>query len=235
LSLRALFFDAGNTLLFPDTELTLAPLIARGIHPTEEALRSSERAVRDRDKHPQGSTDDARGSRGYWSIYFDQLFSTLNLPADPELQKELIACCHKSTNWRRIVPRTCEILLELKRDYRLGVISNSDGGVRQALAVAGIGDCFECVIDSANVGFEKPNPAIFRAALTAMNVRPDESVYVGDVYSIDILGAQAAGIRGILMDAYCVSVQDSCPRISSLAELPLLLRNLSDTGFTQVT
>jgi hypothetical protein len=49
------------------------------------------------------------------------------------------------------------------------------------------------VVDSALFGAEKPDPAIFRAALDALGVDPGEALYVGDLYEVDVLGARAAG------------------------------------------
>jgi putative hydrolase of the HAD superfamily len=223
LGLRALFFDAGNTLLFPDTERTLASLIARGIRPTEDQLRISEKAVREYRDHHSGNTNP---NHSYWNVYFDQLFSTLGLPPDEALQQQLIASSHRSANWRRILPDTRSILLGLKQQYRLAVISNSDGGIQDAVSAAGIADCFECIIDSAHVGVEKPDPAIFRAALDAMQVQVSECVYIGDVYAIDVLGARSVGMRAILIDPFDLCDHEDCPSISSLSELPELLRLL---------
>ena len=120
-------------------------------------------------------------------------------------------------------------MLLLKQQYRLAVISNSDGGIQDAIAAAGIADCFECIIDSAHVGVEKPDPAIFRAGLDAMQIQPGESVYVGDVYAIDVLGARSVGMRAILIDPFAVCDHQDCPRISTLSELPDLLRLLNDS------
>jgi len=223
LGLRALFFDAGNTLLFPDTERTLASLIARGIRPTEDQLRISEKVVREYRDHHSGASNP---NHNYWNVYFDQLFLTLGLASDEALQKQLIASSHRSANWRRILPDTRNVLLLLKQEYRLAVISNSDGGIQEAISAAGIADCFECVIDSARVGVEKPDPAIFRAGLAAMQVPPSESVYIGDVYAIDVLGARSVGMRAILIDPFDICDHQDCARISSLPELPELLRLL---------
>jgi HAD superfamily hydrolase (TIGR01509 family) len=219
-----LFFDAGNTLLFPDTERTLASLLARGLRPTEDQLRTAERAVREFRHHHTGPSNP---NHSYWNVYFDQLFSTLGLAPDPALQQQLIASSHRSTNWRRILPDTRDSLLGLKQQYRLAVISNSDGGIQEAISAAGIADCFECIIDSAHVGVEKPDPAIFRAALEIMQVQPEESIYIGDVYAIDVLGARSVGMRAILIDPFGVCPNEDCPRISSLSELPELLRLLT--------
>ena len=145
--------------------------------------------------------------------------------------------CNNSSSPPPIAPQTggayyrtrADTLLLLKQQYRLAVISNSDGGIQDAIDAAGIADCFECIIDSAHVGVEKPDPAIFRTGLDAMQVQPSESVYVGDVYAIDVLGARSVGMRAILIDPFGVYDHQDCPHISSLSELPDLLRLLNDS------
>ena len=77
------------------------------------------------------------------------------------------------------------------------MVSNSDGRVEQALAAAGLRHYFDVVIDSALVGVEKPDPRIFHAALEALGVAPEEALYVGDLYDIDVLGARAAGLDAV--------------------------------------
>jgi putative hydrolase of the HAD superfamily len=101
------------------------------------------------------------------------------------------------------------------------VVSNSDGRVEEALVAAGLRDCFDVVLDSALVGVEKPDPAIFRAALAALGVAPDEALYVGDLYDVDVVGARAAGMEAVLLvpDAAGPGPGPDCRRISSLAVL----------------
>ena len=81
-----------------------------------------------------------------------------------------------------------------------GVISNSNGTVRSILEAAGLADALDFVIDSCVVGVEKPDPRIFALGLREAGVAAGEAVYVGDLYSVDVLGARAAGIDAILLD-----------------------------------
>lgn len=83
---------------------------------------------------------------------------------------------------------------------RAAVISNSNGSVRSILETLGLAAALEFVIDSSEVGLEKPDPRIFRLALERAGVRPDEAVYVGDLYSVDVVGARAAGMDAVLLD-----------------------------------
>ena len=117
---------------------------------------------------------------------------TLGLAPDPVLQQQLIASSHRSTNWRRILPDTRNTLLLLKQQYRLAVISNSDGGIQDAIGAAGIADCFECIIDSAHVGIEKPTrrssappwkPCRFSPAKASTSATSTPSMYSARVRS----------------------------------------------------
>ena len=82
-----------------------------------------------------------------------------------------------------------------------------------------------CIRDSSGrVGFQKPHPEIFRAALRSLDVPAEESVYVGDVYSIDYVGAKAVGMQAVVMDPFGTYAQNGVPRVTKLQELVALLQ-----------
>ncbi len=221
--LIAIFFDVGNTLLFASPERTLAPLAARGITVTQDQLHAAERAA----KH---FLDEARARHEsvdakYWDIYYSDLLQQLGRE-DAALKDELVAATRTSGNWRRLQPHTRAVLLRLKRDFRLGVISNSDGRVRHLLESVGLGDCFDSFTDSALVGYEKPDLRIFRVALESLRAEAAQSLYVGDIYSVDYLGARAAGMHAVLMDAAGTYRDMGLERIATLAELEPMLSSI---------
>jgi HAD superfamily hydrolase (TIGR01509 family) len=88
------------------------------------------------------------------------------------------------------------VLDRLRPRYRLGVVSNFDHTptVLDVLAASGILDRFETVIVSDTVGWRKPRPEIFQAALQAMDLSPREAVFVGDTPESDILGPHGLGM-----------------------------------------
>jgi putative hydrolase of the HAD superfamily len=222
LGLRAIFFDAGNTLVFPDREKTLAPLQSRGVEVAEEAIFAAERASR-RFRDANAAADSKHTDQQFWEIYFGELLA--NLPQQRDLLPELVAAARNSANWTVVPPGTRETLLQLKQKYRLAIISNSDGHIADLFTRLGLADCFETITDSAVVGFQKPHPEIFRAALRSLGVAAEESAYVGDVYSIDYLGSRAVGMEAIVIDPYGTYANNGVSRIASLSELTALLES----------
>ena len=88
-----------------------------------------------------------------------------------------------------------------------------------------IARCFRTITDSGLVGYEKPHPEIFRQALASLNAAPDASLYVGDVYSVDYMGAIGAGMQAVLMDVPGAYRDKGLPRVESLEQLRMLLKN----------
>ena len=122
-----------------------------------------------------------------------------------------------------------ETVRALREDgYRIGVVSNSNGRVAELLEIAGFRGVFETVVDSALVGVEKPDPEIFRIALGRLGAAPESAVYVGDVPCVDLVGAAAAGIRGVLVDPLDLFPEVAAPRIRTLSELPRRLEAFAD-------
>ena len=101
----------------------------------------------------------------------------------------------------RSYPDAVETLDRLtEQGYRLGVISNvmTDGWVQHGIDRLGFRSRLDFVFTSPAVGILKPHPRIFQQALARWNFRPSQVVMIGDNLSADILGAQRAGMRGIL-------------------------------------
>jgi HAD superfamily hydrolase (TIGR01509 family) len=220
--ISAIFFDVGNTLLFQDYSRTLAPLYLRGIHPGQALLFSAEAAARHSVDAVVAQT--GRVDQSYWTAYYAHLLWLLSVK-DDALLAELIALARTSANWSRILPGTFDVLATLRHKYRLAVITNSDGRMASVLESRGFAGDFESVTDSGAVGHEKPAVEIFRAALASLGVPAEQGIYIGDIYSVDYLGARNAGMHALLMDRAGVYRATDLPRIESLAELgPALAR-----------
>jgi putative hydrolase of the HAD superfamily len=103
--------------------------------------------------------------------------------------------------WSTRDPQALEALALVRRlGARAAAISNSNGSAQSMLTAVGLGPYLEFVVDSYEVGVEKPNPRIFELALARAGVVASEAAYIGDFYSIDVRGAGAAGLRPVLLD-----------------------------------
>jgi len=83
---------------------------------------------------------------------------------------------------------------------RLCIVSNFVWGGPELFHDLKLASKFDGVVVSARVGFQKPNPGIFKVALDQMRVVPDKAWHVGDSYRADVIGARRVGIHGILID-----------------------------------
>ena len=106
----------------------------------------------------------------------------------------------------------------------MGVLSNLRRDMDQLCRQLGLASYLDFCISPEEAGAEKPHPPMFLAALERAAVSAPEAVHVGDQYRSDVLGAQAVGIHGVLLDrgGWLNDVTD-CPKIASLSELGSLL------------
>jgi putative hydrolase of the HAD superfamily len=97
-------------------------------------------------------------------------------------------------------PDALEGLADLReRGHRLVVVSNWDCSLPDWLGPTGLLDRVDGVVTSAEVGAAKPDPAVFRKALSLAGVDGAGAVHVGDSLDNDVAGARALGIRAILV------------------------------------
>ncbi len=214
--IRYVFFDVGSTLLFANRERMLAPLYERGIRPSERHLLEMECRVKN--EFDEVLEHGGRADHGFWDMFYSHLFGDLGLQNEP-LRQQVIANTRTSANWNRIRPGTREALEKIAGKYTIGVISNADGRIADLLAGCGIADCFRTITDSGIVGHEKPHPVIFETALASLGAPAEDSLYVGDVYSVDYCGATRAGMDAVLFDVCGAYREKGLPRVESLEEL----------------
>jgi putative hydrolase of the HAD superfamily len=226
-NVKVIFFDVGNTLLFPNRERIHAPLIKAGIVPDGEHLRDLE--CRTKNRFDGMMTTNGSTDHSFWWMFYSQLLSEIGLQ-DDALRDQLVTAIRNSANWDTIRPGTAEQLREIGTRYQTAVISNADGRIEDVLQKCGIARCFQTITDSGLVGYEKPHPEIFRHALQSMNVAPEESLYVGDVYSVDYLGATGAGMQALLMDVPGAYRDKGVPRVESLEGLQIMLRDVESAS-----
>jgi len=210
---RFIFFDVGNTLLFPNRAKMLAPLSSHR-HPTLEQWQALER--RTKKEFDQGMQS-GRVDHGFWWTFHTHLLQQLG--EGNSVRDALVENTQTSANWDQMLPGTRDALKRISGKFRIAVISNADGGIERILSRCGIADCFESITDSGIIGVEKPRREIFEAALQTMQARAGESLYVGDVYSVDYVGARNAGMDSVLLDVSGAYRDRDAPRVESLSQL----------------
>lgn len=229
--LRAIFFDAGNTLIYPRHEQLAEDLTALGFPATVEDFFAAERAGKsklDEWLWPQIRKGEVPRTidQFYWGEYLHALMQQIHAPEEARGRLMLrVANGFKDIKlWSRVLPETPPYLDDLRaRGYILGVISNSNGTMEEQLTRLDLARHFNFMLDSAVVGVEKPHPEIFRIALHRAGVAPEQTIFIGDTYSTDMGGAQLAGLHGVLIDRVGAYPNAESPRIFTLPELDRIL------------
>lgn len=229
MSLRAVLFDAGNTLVYVDPRRLVELFRAEGTRVGVEEVRSAERAARTL-LHDAVAEGHAGTEPELWRAYFLRLFKESGVPEEglERVGRRLRDTHAREHLWTWVEDGTRQALEDLSRaGYRLGVVSNADGRVEGVLERVGLRDAFEFVVDSEVVGVEKPDPAIFHEACRRLALPPDACLYVGDLYPVDYLGARGAGLGAVLLDPSGYH-RERAPGVAHLGDLPSHLRSQGD-------
>lgn len=156
-------------------------------------------------------------------IVWDSVLAELSVP---QLQRrELVA--ELALVYRQITTRQIEVwpgtfeMLDACRGFRLAIASNTQRAYTEPeLRMLGLWNYFECVVFSSDVKACKPDGAIFRRALSELDVTPSEVLYVGDNPYDDVIGAGRLGIPAILLERGTPAPPD--------VELPMPLARVAD-------
>ena len=103
---------------------------------------------------------------------------------------------HLVEQWDRLTlwPEAAEVLTKVKaRGYRVGLLSNGDEAMLQALA-ARLPIAFDDIFSSEQAGYYKPHPSVYALPLHALGLSPDQILHVAGS-ATDVMGAKAAGLR----------------------------------------
>jgi putative hydrolase of the HAD superfamily len=223
--LRAIFFDAGGTMIHMDPACFLDALAQQGLARDLPSYRRADLAAR-KAVVAWLAAGNRGGEQTRWQLFARTLLAGLECPpeAEPVVRAAVSERHAAATLWSYTEPDTAEVLARLRAaGFVLGVVSNADVRVASFLEYAGLASAFDFVIDSTLVGVEKPDPRIFQLACERAGVTPAEAAHVGDVYEIDVVGARLAGVTPILFDPDDLLPAADCLRVRALAHLPDLL------------
>lgn len=141
-------------------------------------------------------------------------------------------CTHAIARWQAHValdPDAHAVLETVRAALPTALVSNFDHEihVHDVLRATRLAELFDAIVVSAEVGYAKPDPRVFDAALRATGLDPADVVYVGDD-DVDRDAAHAAGMRFVRIDRRGTPRDDGVPTIAGLTSLPALLRPVAD-------
>jgi len=238
--LEGVLFDYGETLVsFVPPEAALAAAAERIVAlldglgrcpPDAGTLRATvfdrvERQVQEHDRRDSlAEIDVLEASR--------RAYRDAGLDLDPDLLDEVIRL-EQEAWWQgaRVDPETVPLLDGLRRHgVRVGLCSNAPyrlRSLRDQLAHLGLDRHLDAVTFSAEVGWRKPSPHIFTAALRALGTGASSTVMVGDSEWGDIEGARGAGMRAVLVHKSGAQVETAADAVvARLSALPDALRTM---------
>ncbi len=130
------------------------------------------------------------------AVRFDRFLDRLDADLGPRRTEihRLLMDIHlkKVGQCLELLPRHRALLFNLKDRYRMAVVSNFDDikTVQKVLAREGITELFEVIVISAEVGLRKPREEVFLAASDILKIPHEETLFVGDSWTHDIVGAK---------------------------------------------
>jgi putative hydrolase of the HAD superfamily len=235
-SIRTIFFDVGFTLLHPSPSTfgicqQVCQKLDIYINPDrlEQGIESAKYSHFHQLPSNRHTWADERTIADFWLTYFTDLLQPLVAEHDePRLHQlidAIIDAFKQHTNWQLYSDVKPTLEAFRSKGYNLGIISDWNIALGPLLRQLDLTPYFDCMIVSAIARHAKPSPALYDMALERTNAIPDYTIYIGDSYVHDVLGARAVGITPILLDRTATLTKSNvdCLLVHSLYELLDLL------------
>lgn len=140
----------------------------------------------------------------FWAEFTLRLFQRTNVTGcDKEMAQKFASSIRDifGPNHFEVYPEVHEVLKNLKkRDLKLVIISNWQRGLKYFCQELGIFGYFNELVVSSEIGYQKPDPGIFREAIKRLLLEPEQILHVGDSIIDDIQGAGSVGFNVVLLD-----------------------------------
>jgi len=149
---------------------------------------------------------------------FIMVCKQFGIKPDDIMMERLVGTWNKNTLLARPFPETLQVLEDLRKDYKVALVSNTDRfSVEQVLDKFNLRSYLDGIALSYQVGALKNNKKLFDAALKELKVKHKDAIMVGDSVESDIKGAENAGIKGLLLDRR--GRREHSPKIQNLTEI----------------
>lgn len=229
MKIKAVLFDAGLTLfnVYPKGKSGMFRYFCSLVFNNEQLSRVAlVKGAKQAELHFQVSQKDKeyKRSKKFWVDNYAEGLMGAGFSRDeaykwsPIMKEEV----DKITKEYSLIDGVMDMLKTLKaNDYLLAVVSNwRDQSLKSDMEALGISSYFDYIADSSVEGFSKPDPAIFNIVLNYLNVKPNETIHIGDLYYSDVVGAQNAGINAILFDELdALGKTFKCQRICKITNI----------------
>jgi putative hydrolase of the HAD superfamily len=137
--------------------------------------------------------------RNWWKQLVRDVFAGVDVPDFDAYFNELFDYFADPQSWELYGDVRSALEALEGRGVRMGVVSNFDFRLQRILEGKGIAPFFDAIVLSARSGYAKPDPLIFRAAVEKLAASTSEALHVGDSEEEDVRGAEAAGLRALLV------------------------------------
>lgn len=238
MDIRALLFDVNGTLIDIETDEGLEEiyraiahfLLYQGISLHRWEVRDLYFQIMQQQREGSAETFAEWDAVEVWREFLHTKASdyTRSLPSEKREQLPLfLAELHRGISRKRLrlYPQVQETLDQLRPHYRMAVVSDAQSAFAvPELRAVGLVHYFNPIIVSGDYGYRKPDARLFQQALDALQVRPDQALFLGNDLYHDIFGAQQAGMKAIFVsyNQSDTAYQNIAPdyTISRFAELP---------------
>ncbi len=171
----------------------------------------------------QADLEKYSGEEDFWFHFAHRRLAALGCAPDlvPEFGPKVSAYMRENYNPETWIPDETHTVIPRLREagYILGVVSNRDNPYQDEIDSLGMGDYFHFSLAAGEVKSWKPDTGIFEHAVKMAKGSPEETLYVGDNYFADVVGARRAGLQPVLYDLKGLFHEPGCPVIASFDEL----------------
>lgn len=210
MTLQAVFFDVGNTLVFPYPsvsevcrEVLSAAGHTRDLSAIDELMPLVDAYYEDQYRADDTFWTSEEETSSVWVGMYSLLCRKLGIETEAAvIARRVYDEFGKAERWRAYDDVAPALDRLRARGIATGVISNWDGRLQGLLAKMGLAARFDTIVSSSDVGMRKPDPRIFELACWRVGVAPEDAAHVGDHHYSDILGARAAGMQAVLVDRH---------------------------------
>ena len=229
--IRAVFFDVGNTLLYPYPSVSevCRQILAEEGHTHDLSAIDAIMPLVDEyyeDRYQSDDTfwtDESETSQ-VWVGMYSLMCRRLGIADEPErIARRVYDEFGDPARWRAYPDVEPAFRRLHDRGLRLGVISNWDRRLASLLGGLGLGELLETVVSSADVGMRKPDPRVFELACDRLGVEPAQAAHVGDHHYADITGATAAGMTAVLIDRHGTACEQPDLFLNTLDDIEAVL------------